>query len=138
MKVFDDPERVARAAAVRFAELSREAVASRGLFAVALAGGSTPRRVYELLAGEELSGLVGWENTHVFFGDERAVPPDHADSNYRMASEALLARVPVPAENIHRMKGEGDAAANARQYEDELRAFFGHSASPKKPRSSSS
>src|SRR5687768_2817441 len=95
VKVFDDPEGVARAAASRFAGLAREAVSARGLFTVALSGGSTPRRVYELLAGEEFRGQIDWGNVHVFFGDERAVPFDHAESNYRMASESLLSRVPI-------------------------------------------
>ncbi|HEX8502200.1 MAG TPA: 6-phosphogluconolactonase [Pyrinomonadaceae bacterium] len=128
LKVYDDPDGVARAAASRFAELAREAVAARGLFSVALAGGSTPRRVYELLAGEEFGGAVEWQSVHVFFGDERMVPPDHADSNYRMASEALLSRVPVPAENVHRVEGLGDAAASASEYESEMRGLFGEDA----------
>ncbi|MBA3240526.1 MAG: 6-phosphogluconolactonase [Acidobacteria bacterium] len=124
MRVGDDAEGVARAVARRFAEMARACVSERGSFSVALAGGTTPKRVYELLADEELRGEVPWEGVHVFFGDERCVPPDHADSNYRMAHEALLARVPVPEKNIHRMRGEGDAVAGARLYEDELRAFF--------------
>jgi 6-phosphogluconolactonase len=115
----------------RFAELARSSVAERGVFSVALAGGTTPRRVYELLAGEEFRTQVPWEGVHVFFGDERAVPPDHADSNYRMAHEALLSHVPIPERNVHRMRGEGDAAANASLYEDELRAFFGDAEWPR-------
>ncbi|HVF55355.1 MAG TPA: 6-phosphogluconolactonase [Pyrinomonadaceae bacterium] len=125
VEVFDDAGEVARAAANRFVELARAAVASKGTFAVALAGGSTPRSVYELLAGEEFRGAVEWGSVHVFFGDERCVPPDDADSNYRMANEALLSRVPIPTENVHRIRGESDAAANASLYEDEMRAFFG-------------
>jgi len=124
MRVGDDAEGVARAVARRFAEMARACVSERGSFSVALAGGTTPKRVYELLADEELRGEIPWEGVHVFFGDERCVPPDHADSNYRMAHEALLSRVPVPEKNIHRMRGEGDSAAGARLYEDELRAFF--------------
>ncbi|HEV2862942.1 MAG TPA: 6-phosphogluconolactonase [Pyrinomonadaceae bacterium] len=131
VRVYEGPRELARAAAERFAELAAQAVKERGAFSVALAGGTTPRHVYELLAGDDFRDKIHWPDVHVFFGDERAVPPDHADSNYRMASEALLSRVPVPAENVHRMKGEGDAAANARQYEDELRAFFGDSARPR-------
>ena len=128
VKVFDDPEGVARAAASRFAELARGAVAGRGLFTVALAGGSTPRRVYELLAGDELRERIEWQNVHVFFGDERAVPADHADSNYRMASESLLSHVPVPERNVHRIEGVGDAAASASDYESEMRGLFGEDA----------
>jgi 6-phosphogluconolactonase len=131
VRVFDDPEQVARAAAEKFVELAAEAVAEKGSFSVALAGGTTPRRVYELLAGEDLRGRVEWEKVHVFFGDERCVPPDHPDSNYRMANEALLSRVPLPAANVHRMKGRGDAAANASLYEDELRGHFDDTAWPR-------
>jgi 6-phosphogluconolactonase len=129
--VLDDAEAVARAGAERFAELAARAIAERGSFAVVLAGGTTPRRVYELLAGEELGRRVEWERVHVFFGDERSVPPDHADSNYRMANEALLARVPLPPRNIHRMEGQGDAAANASRYEDELRGYFAEAGRPR-------
>ncbi len=125
VRVFADAEEVARAVAGRFAELARTSVAGRGVFSAALAGGTTPRRVYELLAGEDFRTQVPWEGVHVFFGDERAVPPDHADSNYRMAHEALLAHVPIPTENVHRIRGEGDAGSNASLYEDELRGFFG-------------
>ena len=128
--IFDDSEEVARAAARRFAELAREAIAERGRFSVALAGGSTPKRVYELLAGDEFSDQIAWQHVHIFFGDERCVPPDHHDSNYRMAREAMLAHVLLPLENVHRMVGEGDAVANARLYEDELRQYFGDAAWP--------
>ena len=131
VRVLADAEEVARAVAERFAELARAAVAERGVFSAALAGGTTPRRVYELLAGEDFRAQVPWEGVHVFFGDERAVPPDHADSNYRMAHEALLSLVPIPAENVHRMRGEGDAAANASLYEDELRGYFGDAEWPR-------
>jgi 6-phosphogluconolactonase len=125
VRVYETAEEVAAAAARRFVELAREAVRARGLFSVALAGGSTPRRVYELLAGDELSRRISWPDVHVFFGDERCVPPDDSGSNYRMARETLLSRVPVPAESVHRIEGRGDAAANASLYEDELRGFFG-------------
>lgn len=125
VRVFDTAEAVARAAAERIAELARESIEARGSFTVALSGGSTPRRVYELLACEEFRGRVAWPNVHVFFGDERMVPPDHAESNYRMASETLLSRVAIPVENVHRIEGVGDAAANASVYESELRGLFG-------------
>lgn len=125
VQVFDDAESVARAAAESFVQLAREAVEARGAFSVALSGGTTPRRVYELLASDEYGGRVEWPKAHVFFGDERTVPPDHADSNYRMAREALLSRVPIPTENVHRIEGLGDAAANASDYESVMRGFFG-------------
>ncbi|HEV2882310.1 MAG TPA: 6-phosphogluconolactonase [Pyrinomonadaceae bacterium] len=125
MQIFADANEVARAAAERFAELARGNIAGNGRFSVALAGGSTPKRIYELLAGEDFGARLDWSRVHIFFGDERCVPPDDADSNYRMANEALLSRVGLPEENVHRMRGEGDAVANARLYEDELRGFFG-------------
>jgi 6-phosphogluconolactonase len=128
VRVFDEAEAVARAAAARIAELARESVEARGVFTLALSGGSTPRRVYELLAGEDFREGIDWPNVHVFFGDERMVPPDSAESNYRMANEALLARVPVPPENVHRIDGVGDAAANASAYESEMRGLFGEDA----------
>ena len=128
LKLFDDPDGVARAAAARVAELARESVGARGVFSLALSGGTTPRRVYELLAGDEFRDALDWPNVHVFFGDERAVPADHADSNFRMANEALLSRVPVPARNVHRIEGLGDAAANASDYESEMRGLFGDEA----------
>jgi 6-phosphogluconolactonase len=128
LQIFADANEVARAAALRFVELARAGTSTHGRFSVALAGGSTPKRIYELLAGEDLGAQLDWSKVHVFFGDERCVPPDDADSNYRMASAALLSRVPLPEENLHRMRGEGDAVANARLYEDELRGFFGDGA----------
>ncbi len=123
--VYDDPEEVARAAARRFVEIAAHAVSDRGAFSVALAGGSTPKRIYELLAGDEFKHQVEWQNVHLFFGDERTVAHDHADSNYRMANQAMISLLQVPAKNIHPMQGTGDAAANASLYEDELRSYFG-------------
>ncbi|HWW76568.1 MAG TPA: 6-phosphogluconolactonase [Pyrinomonadaceae bacterium] len=125
VRVFADPEAVATEAARRIAELARASARERGAFSIALSGGSTPRRVYELLAGDEFREQVDWKSVHVFFGDERTVPADDAESNYRMANEALLSRVPVPAENVHRIEGLGDAAANASACESVMRGFFG-------------
>lgn len=125
VKVFDDSEAVARAAAEEFTRLALESIEARGTFSVALSGGSTPRRVHEILASDDFKGRVPWSSVHVFFGDERTVPPDHAESNYRMANETLLSRVPIPSENVHRIDGVGDAAANALRYESIMRGFFG-------------
>jgi 6-phosphogluconolactonase len=129
--ILDDAERVAQAAAARFVELGQTLIAERGRFVVALAGGSTPKRVYELLASDGYKERLDWSKVHIFFGDERCVPPDHAESNYRMANEALLSRVSLPSKNIHRMNGVGDAVANARLYEDEIRTFFNDAAWPR-------
>lgn len=131
VSVFEDAQAVARAAATRFHELSRAAIEESGRFSVALSGGSTPERTYQLLASDEFRETVDWAKTHVFFGDERCVPPTDADSNYRMAYEALLSRVAIPARNVHRIMGEGDAVANSRLYEEELQTFFDNAAWPR-------
>lgn len=126
--IYSDASAVERAAAHMFVEHARDAVEARGVFTVALAGGSTPRRLYALLAdeGDSFRQQVAWDRIQFFWGDERHVPPDHADSNYRMADEAMLSRVPVPPENIHRMKGENpDAQQAADEYVEELRECFG-------------
>ena len=119
--VFENPRELARAAAQMFAEESAKNIREKGSFAVALAGGSTPKALYELLATEYRDALE-WEEVHAFFGDERTVPPDHEDSNYRMAYEVLLSRVPVGS--VHRMCGELDPREAATLYEQELRTFF--------------
>jgi 6-phosphogluconolactonase len=122
--IFDNASEVARAAADRLIEIALAAIGERGRFAVALAGGSTPKRAYELLASDDFKDRLDWSKVHIFFGDERCVPPDDAESNYRMVNEAMLSRIAIPPENIHRMQGMGDAVANARLYEDELRTYF--------------
>ena len=120
--VYEMPEELAEAAARDFAARAQEAIDERGRFAVALAGGSTPKTTYEALAGDYADRL-DWSEVHVFFGDERTVSPDHEDSNYRSAYEALLSRVPVGS--VHRMRGELPPEEAAAAYEEELREFFG-------------
>lgn len=124
IRIFETAEEVARAAANYFAEIAVSSIDTEGRFSVALAGGSTPRRTYQLLATEEYRNRIDWSKVHIFFGDERSVPPTHADSNYRMAEEAMISLLPIPAPNVHRMVGEGDAVANASLYEGELQTFF--------------
>jgi 6-phosphogluconolactonase len=117
--VESDPESLARAAARAIADGIVEACARRGSCALALAGGSTPRRAYERLAAIDLP----WRDVQVYFGDERCVPPGHRDSNHAMAKAALLDRVAIPPAHVHRMRGElDDADAAAREYERELPA----------------
>jgi 6-phosphogluconolactonase len=123
-EVYPDAERVANAAAGHFVTLAREAIADRRRFAVALAGGSTPKAAYSLLAKDEFATRVDWSQVHVFWGDERCVPPDHADSNYRMAREALIDRVPLPVGNVHRIQGELEPSQGAADYEQTLRLFL--------------
>jgi 6-phosphogluconolactonase len=118
-------EALMRDAAEEFVGAAREAVQSRGLFTVALAGGSTPRGLYTSLASDPvLRAQVPWARMHFFWGDERHVPPDHPESNYRMAHDAMLSRVDVPADHIHRIKAElPDAVVVANEYETTLREF---------------
>jgi 6-phosphogluconolactonase len=127
VRVLDDVAALAREAAEEWRARALAAVAASGRFTVALTGGSTPRVLYALLAdpAAPYRDALPWARTHVFFGDERNVSPDHPDSNYGMARDALLARVPLPPENVRRMRGEDDAEAAARAYERDLRAFFG-------------
>jgi 6-phosphogluconolactonase len=126
VEVLPDAAALAKAAAEEFA---RAAEASKGPFRVALSGGQTPRTLNALLADEKgpYRARIPWDRLQFFWGDERCVPPDHADSNYRMALESLLSRVPVAPGQIHRVEGElpnADAAAD--RYEDEiLRVFDG-------------
>lgn len=96
----------------------------RGLFSVALSGGSTPRMLYAGLAEHANHENVSWPDIHLFFGDERHVPPDHPGSNFRMVHEALLSKVPIPAGNIHRVMTELDPRLAAFNYEEDLRAHF--------------
>jgi 6-phosphogluconolactonase len=124
IRIFETAEEVARAAADYFVETADKSISAQGRFSVALAGGSTPRRTYQLLASEEYRNRLPWSKVHIFFGDERSVPATHADSNYRMAEEAMISLLPIPEPNVHRMVGDGDAVANASLYEGELQAFF--------------
>ncbi len=127
VRVFPDPAALFRAAADEFSLRAREAVAARGRFIVALSGGSTPKGIFNLLAEDyqkKRGERLPWDSVDIFFGDERNVPPDHPDSNYRMANETLLSKVPVPALNVHRIEGELDAKAAAERYERVLENFF--------------
>jgi 6-phosphogluconolactonase len=120
-----DAAELAREAARRFAELAEVFVSDVGRFAVALSGGSTPKAMFSILAEKPLADSLPWRSIHCFWGDERRVPPEHADSNYRMANETLLSKVPVPRQSIFRIPAEDEdyerAAAN---YSETLRKFF--------------
>ena len=133
VEVFPTLERLARAAAGQFVHVASQAIAANGTFSVALSGGSTPRPVYSRLASEAFAKRVDWANVHVFWGDERCVPPDDPQSNYRMARDALLDAVPLPRENIHRIRGEDKPESAAAAYERELRTFFGTGPDGKTP-----
>jgi 6-phosphogluconolactonase len=120
--VYETPEELAEAAARDFVTRAEQTIDERGRFAVVLAGGSTPEATYQVLA-RDYAYRIEWSKVHVFYGDERTVPPDHEDSNYRMARETLLAHITVGS--VHRMRCELSSAEAAAAYERELRDFFG-------------
>jgi 6-phosphogluconolactonase len=125
VQVFPDPASVARAVAERVAEAAALSADTSGRFTIALSGGSTPRSTYERLASGDLAERVPWEAFHVFWGDDRCVPPDDPDSDYRMAKEAMLDHVPIPSGRVHRIRGEDPPEQAARDYEQLLRRSFG-------------
>ena len=122
-EVFPDQTALAQAACNHFIALAQQAIEEKNQFTVALAGGSTPRALYSLLS-EKNSRQIDWTRVHVFWGDERCVPPDHKDSNYRMARESLLDHVPIPLDNVHRMQAELPPEEAATAYEVLLHSFF--------------
>jgi 6-phosphogluconolactonase len=125
IEVKPTPADVAMAAAEKIVHAASLALAAQDTFTLALAGGSTPKATYELLASDEFKKRIEWNRVEIFFGDERTVGPDHDDSNYRMAKKALLSRVPIPGDNIYRMKGELDPAEAAAAYDAMLADKFG-------------
>jgi 6-phosphogluconolactonase len=125
LKIFEDAGELSRAAAEEIASSAEAAIASGGRFTIALSGGSTPRPVYRRLAEEPYRERIHWDRVHVFWGDERHVPPDHPDSNFGMAHDELLSKVPLPADNIYRVRAEKpDAERAAHEYEWTLRSAF--------------
>lgn len=125
IRVFPDPAAVAQAAAEFIAHAAQTAIAAAGQFNIALSGGDTPRPLYQLLASDSFISQIDWSKVHIYFADERCVPPVHPDSNFRMASETLLDLVPLPPGNIHRMRGEIEPEAAAAEYGQLLKAQFG-------------
>jgi 6-phosphogluconolactonase len=119
--IFRDLPELSRRAAERFVEAAEETVAARRPFYAALSGGSTPRTMFSLLSTTDLALRLPWNFLHLFQVDERTVPPDHPDSNYRMIREALLDHAPLPTENFHRMRAEsGDLESAAHNYAHEI------------------
>jgi 6-phosphogluconolactonase len=125
IQVVADANAIAAAAAEKIISLANQAIAARGEFSIALSGGSTPKTLFQLLAIEPFIKRIDYGKWHIYFGDERCVPPAHPDSNFRMASEALLDKVAIPREQIHRMKGEIDPQAAAKEYGQLLKQNFG-------------
>ena len=122
LRTFDDLDDLARGAAEEITQSAEEAIAARGRFTIALSGGNTPKPVYRLLAQEP---RIDWDRVHVFWGDDRHVPPNHPDSNFGMAMDTLLSKVPIPPDNVHRMRTEKpDAQRVADEYAWTLRSAF--------------
>ncbi len=116
---------LARMTADMIRDISAETISKQGRFTIALSGGSTPKSLFELMAAD-YRDQIDWQNTYIFWGDERCVPPTHPDSNYLMAYETLLDHIPIPLTNIYRIKGELPPEVAAVQYEEDLRTFFGN------------
>ncbi|MBI3964168.1 MAG: 6-phosphogluconolactonase [Chloroflexi bacterium] len=114
---------LARTAADEVVRAAIAAIAARRRFTVVLSGGSTPARLFELLAADPYRSQMPWSATHVYWGDERCVPPDHPESNYRMAAEKLLDHVPIPAANVHRIRAELPPEEAAALYEADLQSL---------------
>lgn len=125
VQIHSSDEATSRAGAESFVACAARAIAARGRFDVALSGGDTPRAMYRMLAASPLRDRVDWTRVHLFWGDDRAVPPEHPRSNFGMAQEALVAHVPIPAGNVHRIRGELDAGAAAEAYARVLDRHFG-------------
>lgn len=122
--VFPDRQSLAEGVCQRLVEMVQEAIDRQGRCAVTLSGGTTPRAVYARLAEKPFRSQISWSKLHLFWGDERGVPPDHPESNYRMAKETMLSHVPIPEKNVHRVPAELPPREAAQQYEKELKAFF--------------
>ena len=123
--ILPDLEAIAHRAADRFVSAARVAIADRGTFTAALSGGSTPKPMFELLATPDYASKIDWARVEIYFIDERAVPPTHAESNYKLAHDSLLGKVPIPLGNVHRMLGEVDAEDSAVMYGRLLKTRFG-------------
>ena len=123
---YPDLDTLSQQAAQYTVQLANQAIVTHGRFTIALAGGSTPKKLYALLAGEPYHSQIDWASVEVFWGDERCVPPDSEDSNFHMAQEALLSKVPIPASQVHRMPaGQPDHEAACQAYTAEIRRTFG-------------
>jgi 6-phosphogluconolactonase len=124
IEVLPTSEDLFRAAAEGLVRIGQAAIAARGRFTVALSGGNTPKGLYSLLAKNYLR--FNWRQTYIFFGDERHVPPEHPESNFRMVNETLVSKISISSKNVHRVRAENrDTHAAAAEYEEDIRQFFG-------------
>jgi 6-phosphogluconolactonase len=125
VKVVPDAVALAEEAAGLVAEAAGKAVAMQGTFSLVMSGGGTPKALYHRLAQEPYRSSIDFSKVEIYFGDERCMPPDHADSNYRMAKETLFDQVPIPPANIHRIRGETEPEQAAKEYGELLKSRFG-------------
>lgn len=130
VQVLSDLEGISQEAASLFVNASRDSVAIRRRFVVAISGGSTPRRLYTLLSTAPYRDQIDWRNVYFFWADERCVPKGNEESNFKTAFDKLLSKVPIPDGNIHRIKGEEEPEKAARAYEEDIKKFFGMSGLP--------
>lgn len=129
--IYPDADTLSHEAARYVVHVANEAIVTHGRFTLALAGGSTPKRLYALLASEPYRDQINWALVEIFWSDERCVPPDSEDSNYHLAEEVLLSKVPIPASQIHRMPADSaDRDAAARAYTEEIQRVFGTDGTP--------
>jgi 6-phosphogluconolactonase len=129
--IYPDIDTLSQQAAQYVVRIASESIADRGRFTIALSGGTTPRKLYGLLGSEPYSSQIDWKLVHIFWGDERCVPLDNPDSNYSMAQEVLLSKIPIPALQVHRMPADQpdrDAASYA--YTIEIQRTFGTNGIP--------
>lgn len=124
VRIFRNLEDLSHAAASLFTDFADKAVKDHGRFSAALSGGSTPKKLYSLLAEPKSATRIPWHDVHLFWGDERCVPPDHPDSNYGMVREVLQRNITIPPGNVHRIRGEIPPEEAAAEYEAVLREFF--------------
>jgi 6-phosphogluconolactonase len=127
--ILPDAEAVSLRAGVLFVELSKIAIASKGRFTVALSGGATPLRLFELLS-TKYNKDIQWDKTGIFWVDERCVAPDNKDSNFKASYDALISRIDIPSANVHRIMGEMAPENGAREYEEKLKKYFENSGFP--------
>ena len=123
IKMFEDADELAEQLAIEFLNSVHQAVENEKKFYVALSGGSTPAHFFHKLASEPYREKISWQSVHFFWGDERCVPPNHSDSNYRMTKQNLLDYISLPAENVHRILGEKDPTTEAKRYAQEIESL---------------
>ncbi len=122
---FKEKQECCQALAVKLFNVSRYALSRQDCFSIVLSGGSTPKYFYGLLASSPWIDKIEWRKAHIFFGDERCVPPDSVESNYRMAREAMLDYLPIAEHRIHRIHGESDSSVEAIRYQAVIEAYLG-------------